>query len=95
MSQLEEDLEKYADEAFNKKDIKAAIKLVAEITGGISVLYVSGIVIGALFGPGGVATISAGALYGLYYKCCEAYTKLPTDQRILVRKLAKAIRGLM
>lgn len=95
MSQLEEDLKKYADGALNKKDAVAAIKLVAEITGAVGVLYVGGIVIGALFGPGGITTISTGALYGLYYKCCKAYTELPTDQRILIRKLANAIRGLM
>lgn len=33
MSTLEDDLKQYADEAFNKGDVKAGLKLIGEISG--------------------------------------------------------------
>ena len=61
MSQLEDDISKLADEAFTKKDAKAALAIVGEVVGLGAVAYVGAIVISAIFGPGGVMVASAGA----------------------------------
>ena len=49
MSQLEDDISKLADEAFTKKDAKAAIAIVGEVVGLGAVLYIGGVVVSALF----------------------------------------------
>jgi len=92
MSQLEDDLNKYADDALTKKDAKAAIALIAEICGWAGIMWAAAAVISFLFGPGGVVTASTGACYYMLKKCNDVYSDLPTDQRKLIRKLAKAIR---
>ena len=37
MSKLGDDLEKYADEAFSKGDVKAGLKLIGEISGIVAI----------------------------------------------------------
>lgn len=95
MSQLEDDLKKYQDDALSKKDAKAAIKLVGEVCGFVAVMYVAGTVIAALFGPAGLIPASAGACGYMFRKCGEAYSSLSADERTLVRKLARALRGII
>lgn len=95
MSQLEDDLKNYADEALTKKDAKAAIALIAEICGFGAVMWMSAAVISALFGPGGVATVSAGACYYMLKRCGDVYSDLPADQRKLIRKLARGLKGIL
>lgn len=95
MTQLEEDLKTYADDALNKKDAKAAIALIAEICGAGAVIAIAGIVISAIFGPGGVVPAAAGACGYMLKKCTEVYANLPADQRSLVRKLARALHGIV
>ena len=95
MSQLEDDLNKYADDALTKKDAKAAIALIAEICGWAAVMWAAAAVISVLFGTGGVATASAGACYYMLKRCNDVYCDLPADQRKLIRKLAKAIRKVL
>lgn len=94
MSQLEDDISKLADEAFTKKDAKAALAIVGEVVGLGAVAYVGAIVISAIFGPGGVMVASAGAARALYAKICIAYCDLPRDQRLVVAKLAKRMQGI-
>lgn len=95
MSQLGDDLEKYKDDALTKKDAWAAIKLIGEICGAGAVMLVAANLIAALFGPGGVATVGTGTCYYLLKKCGDIYADLPSDQRKLIRKLARGIHGLL
>lgn len=92
MSQLEDDLEKYADDALTKRDAKAAISLIAEICGYVGVMWAAAAVISFLFGPAGIATASTGACYYMLKRCNDVYSDLPSDQRKLIRKLARGIR---
>ena len=92
MSKLEEDLNKYADDALTKKDAKAAIALIAEICGWAAVMWAAATVISVLFGPGGVVTASTGECNYMLKRCNDVYSDLPSDQRKLIRKLARGIR---
>ena len=74
---------------------KAAFKLLAEITGGVTVMYVAATVISALFGPAGLIPVGSAVCYGLIRKCGEVYANLPTDQRTLIRKLVRGVKGLI
>lgn len=94
MSQLEDDISRLADEAFTKKDAKAALAIVGEVVGLGAVAYLGAIVISVIFGPGGVVVASAGAARALYAKICIAYCDLPRDQRLVVAKLAKRMHGV-
>ena len=93
MSQLEDDISKLADEAFTKRDAKAALAIIGEVLGLGAVAYVGAVVVSAIFGPGGLV-ISAGAARALYAKICIAYCDLPKDQRKVVAKLAKKMQGI-
>lgn len=95
MSQLERDLRNLADDALTKKDAKAAFQLLAEILGAGAVLYIAANVIGALFGPSSAIAVSHGTLVMLLKKCGDVYADLPTEQRTLVRKLARGVKGLI
>lgn len=95
MSQLEDDLRNLKDEALTKKDAKAALKLLAEITGGLTVMYGAATIIAALIGPGGLVPVGSAACYALMRKCGEVYANLPTEQRTLIRKLVRGVRGLV
>ena len=95
MSQLERDLRNLADDALTKEDAEAAFKLLAEILGAGAVIYIAANVIGALFGPSGFIAVSHGTLVMLLKKCGDVYADLPTDQRTLVRKLARGVKGLL
>lgn len=94
MSQLEDDISKLADEAFTKRDAKAALAIIGEVLGLGAVAYVGAVVVSAIFGPGGVVIASAGAARALYAKICIAYCDLPKDQRKVVAKLAKKMQGI-
>ncbi|MCM1220678.1 MAG: hypothetical protein NC548_39935 [Lachnospiraceae bacterium] len=94
MSQLEDDISTLADEAFTKKDAKAAIAIIGEVVGLGAVAYAGAVVISAMFGPGGVVVASAGAARALYAKLCMSYCDLPRDQRLVVAKLAKRMNGI-
>ena len=95
MSQLERDLRNLADDALTKEDAEAAFKLLAEILGAGAVIYIAANVIGALFGPSGFIAVSHGTLVMLLKKCGDVYADLPTDQRTLIRKLARGVKGLI
>ena len=95
MSRLEEDLEKYADDALTKKDAKAAIALLAEICGAAAIMWAAAAVISALFGPGGPATVGAGGGAYIMKRCGDVYADLPSDQRRLIRKLTRGIKSIL
>lgn len=95
MSKLEDDLKNYADDALNKHDAKAAIALLCEICGAGAILWAAALVISALFGPGVLAPAGAGACYYLLKRCGDVYADLPSDQRRLIRKLVRGIKGLL
>ena len=71
MSKLEDDLNKWADEAFTKADAWAAIKILCEVVGFGAVMAIAGVVIAALFGPGGLAPATAAACLYMYKKFSE------------------------
>ena len=89
MSQLEDDISKLADEAFTKRDAKAALAIIGEVLGLGAVAYVGAVVVSAIFGPGWLVIASAGAARALYAKICIAYCELPKDKRKVVEKIAK------
>ena len=60
MSQLEDDLKKYTDDALSKKDALAAIALLSEICGAAAIMWAAAAIISALFGPGGPVAVGAG-----------------------------------
>lgn len=95
MSQLEDDLRNLKDDALTKKDAIAAFKILAEVAGGFTVMYIAATIISALFGPAGVVPVGGAACYALLRKCGEVYANLPTDQRTLIRKLVRGVRGLI
>lgn len=58
MSQLEDDISKLADEAFTKRDAKAALAIIGEVLGLGAVAYVGAVVVSAIFGPGGSLSLA-------------------------------------
>lgn len=95
MTQLERDLRTLTDSALSKGDAEAAIRLVAEITGGVAVLGIAATVISAMFGPAGLVPVGAAACHLMFKKCGEAYANLSTEDRTLVRKLARGLKGVL
>lgn len=95
MSKLEDDLDKWANEAFTKADAWAAIKILCEVVGFGAVMAIAGVVISALFGPGGLAPASAGACMYMYKRCADIYSDLPTDQRKVIAKFARKLYGII
>lgn len=95
MSKLEDDIAKLTDDVLTKADAWAAIKIVGEVVGLGSVMAAAGVVISALFGPGGLAIGSIGACRYMLYKCGTVYCDLPSDQRKLVAKLCKKLYGVI
>lgn len=92
MSQLDDDLERYANEAFTKGDIKAGLKLIGEITGivGLAGLAFTAITVWL---PGLNIAIPAGTLaYGLR-KAAQQYSNMNEDDRKAVRAVASLLRG--
>ena len=93
MSTLEEDLKKYADEAWTYKDIKAGFKLLAEL-GGIVGLGILGYTIVTSWVPGLNAIgipLSAALVNRLLMSAAKNYCNLSEDERAVVRKTVKFI----
>ena len=49
----------------------------------------------ALFGPGGLLPAGAIECRFMLKKCSEAYSSLDSEERALVRKLARALNGVI
>lgn len=95
MSKLEDDLNKWADEAFTKADALAAIKILSEVVGIGAIMAIAGVVISALFGPGGLAPGAAAACMYMFRKCADIYSDLPYDQRKIIAKFARKLHGIL
>ncbi|MGX9725982.1 MAG: hypothetical protein ACTFAK_01295 [Candidatus Electronema sp. VV] len=92
MSKLDDDLERYANEAFTKGDVKAGLKLLAEITGlvGLAGLAFTAITVWL---PGLNIAIPTGTLvYGLKIAAKE-YSDMDEADRKSVRAVASLLRG--
>lgn len=94
MSHLEKDIEKLGNDVITKGDIKAAFKIMGEITGGLAVF---GLAVTALtvWIPGIGIHISAGVAVKCLSEMGKAYANLPTDQRRIVAKCAKWLHGFI
>lgn len=84
MTLLEQDLDRYKDEFFTGKDIRAGLALLLEIAGMVSILTAL-LTITTVWLPGLGIPISTGTAYVLCRKAGEAYADLPADQRKLIR----------
>ncbi|MBK1986783.1 hypothetical protein A0J48_004365 [Sphaerospermopsis aphanizomenoides BCCUSP55] len=96
MSTLDEDLEKYANEAWNHHDIKAGFKLLAEL-GGIVGLGIFGYTILTSWIPGLNALgipISTAMACRLLATAGQQYCNLSEEERAVVRKAVRFISSL-
>ncbi len=93
MSTLENDLSKYADEAWTHKDIRAGLKLLAELAG-IAGLGIFGYTVITSWVPGLNAIgipISTALATRLLAQAAKEYSNLPEDERAVVRKTVRFI----
>ena len=84
MATLSEDLEKYADEVYTKKDVKAGLLLLGELAGLVSIFGIGAAlstVTIPLLGP----SLTRSAVYGLTNVAFEKYKELSTEERKYVR----------
>jgi len=92
MSKLAEDLEYYYHEAYYRRDIKAGIKLITEVTGLVSL---GALLLSALFVwlPGIGIPITAVAAVNVIRAATQAYTGLNAEERKQVRAVVRWVRG--
>ena len=94
MSQLEDDIKKLGNEVITKGDIKAAFKIMGEITGGLAVFGLAATAL-TVWIPGLGIPISAGIAGKCLSEMGKAYANLPTDQRRVIAKCAKWLHGIV
>lgn len=94
-SLLEEDIKKLGNEAFTKKDLKAAFAILSEIFGAATVMYALAYLMAILLGP--LAASGAGLLacQFILMKCMDCYADLPKDQRKVIAKLCKELKRVL
>ncbi len=94
MSQLERDIEQLANDVIEKRDIIAAFRIMAEVTGGLAIF---GLAVAALtvWIPGMGIPISAGIAVKCLQEMGKQYANLPTDQRRIIAKCAKWLHGII
>jgi len=92
MSKLAEDLDLYYNEAYYRRDIKAGIKLIKEITGLVSL---GAVLVSALFIwlPGIGIPVTAVAAGHVIKAAVTAYADLDATQRKQVRGVVKFVQG--
>lgn len=92
MSKLSEDLDRYCDEVYYRRDIKAGIKLIVEITGLISI---GTLLCSALFVwlPGIGIPITTFAAVRFIQAATEAYINLDEGERKKVRAVVRWVKG--
>ncbi len=96
MSQLESDLKTYADEAWNRRDIKAGLKLLGELAG-IGGLCGLGYVVLTSWVPGLNALgipISVGLAGQLLKAAYQHYADMAEEEREVVRKVVRVLHGI-
>ena len=95
MGTLNQDLEQWTDELFNKGDLKAGLNLLFEITGGAG-LAIGGIVLALNVVPFLNAVgipITMGAAHIVLKQASDAYGGLGTEERKAIRAVASFVRG--
>lgn len=93
-TQLERDMAKYADDTFNKGDLKAGFLLLSEITGGIAIFGVIATALTSWLPGAGIPISSAMAAAGIK-KIAEAYANLPTEDRRIIIKCANFLKRIV
>ena len=95
MGTLAQDMDQWSDELFTKKDLKAGLKLLFEITGGVSLaigaIGLASSAVPFLNGLGIPITMGA-ANYGLRMGA-EAYSQLDTNDRKAIRAVTSLVTG--
>ena len=94
MAQLEEDMRNLADDVVTRKDFKAAMAIVGEVLGFGSVVYIAFMALTAWI-PGLGIPITAGCAAQCLRILAREYVNLPTDQRRVVAKVCKFLRGIV
>ena len=92
MSKLSEDLDHYANEAYYRKDIKAGIRLIAEVSG---LITLGGLLLSALFVwlPGIGIPITTVVAIKVIKAATEAYVNLDATDRKKVRAVVRWANG--
>lgn len=92
MSTLAEDLERYANEAYHKKDLKAGIRLIQEVVG---LVTIGGLLFSALFVwlPGIGIPVSGIVIVRVVQGVSQAYGNLDTEERRQVRGVIRWLNG--
>lgn len=96
MSRLDDDIKKYAEEAWDHHDIGAGLKLLAEL-GGVATLGVFAYTVLTSWVPGLNALgipIAAGTVHALLKLAADHYASLPEDERAVVRKVVRFLNGV-
>ena len=93
-TQLERDMAKYADDTFNKGDLKAGFLLLSEITGGIAIFGLIATALTSWLPGAGIPISSAMAAAGIK-KIAEAYANLPTEDRRTIIKCANFLKRIV
>jgi hypothetical protein len=90
---LVEDLAKYSNEVYTKRDIKAGLMLIAEIGGGITLAAAALGLLTVVFPAAGVP-ISATAVAHILRSGAFSYAQLDTEQRRRVRAAVSFLRKM-
>lgn len=96
MSQLDDDLREYASEVWNHHDVRAGLKLLAEL-GGIVTLGSFAYVVLTSWIPGLNALgipIAAGTAQYLLRQAALHYLDLSEEDRAVVRKTVRVLNGV-
>jgi hypothetical protein len=88
MSKLDQDLEKYADEAFNKHDVVAGLKLIGEISGMVALAGLAFTAI-TVWLPGLNIIIPMGVLGKGLSMAAKEYSNMDEKQRKQIRSVAR------
>lgn len=95
MATLDQDLAEWAGELFTKGDLKAGLKLVAEIAGGVG-LFVGGMALVTnavpILNSIGIP-LTIGAANMLLRQAARQYMYLGTEERKQVRAVASFVKG--
>lgn len=92
MAKLFEDIERYADEAFNKGDVEAGLKLIGEISGIVTLTAIAVVAI-TVWIPGLNIVIPGGVLAKGLSMAAREYSNMDKKQRKQVRAVARFASG--
>ncbi|GJM30921.1 MAG: hypothetical protein DHS20C17_35560 [Cyclobacteriaceae bacterium] len=92
MNPLAEDLERYYNEAYYRRDLKAGLKLIQEVLGMVTI---GGLLISALFVwlPGIGIPITTVAAIRVIQGVTQCYSQLDAEERKQVRGVVRWLNG--